>query len=135
MQERVGNLRPMRDNRQGAIKILIAEMPALLAAVVRQTVDDESDMTIVDQVGSPEELRQALHRPIDVVVTSSPTSELGPQFQVLLFGSAPLPIVTIGLDGARIDVYCRSITRGVGIEGLTRLIREAVAGAQPRMGG
>ena len=48
---------------------------------------------------------------------------------------SPLPIVTISLDGARIDVYGRSIARGVGIEGLTRLIREAVAGAQPRMGG
>ena len=125
----------MRDDRQGGIKVLIAEVPALLAAVVRQTVDNESDMTVVEQVGSPEELREALHRPIDVVVTSSPTSELGPQFQALLFGPAPLPIVTISLDGARIDVYGRSITRGVGIEGLTRLIREAVAGAQPRMGG
>jgi DNA-binding NarL/FixJ family response regulator len=125
----------MRDDRQGAIKVLIAEVPALLAAVVRQTVDDESDMTVVEQVGSPEELREALHRPIDVVVTSSPTSGLGSQFQALLFGPTPLPIVTISLDGARIDVYGRSITHGVGIEGLARLIREAVAGAQPRMGG
>jgi DNA-binding NarL/FixJ family response regulator len=117
------------------IRILIAEVPALLAAVVRQAVDEESDMTVVEQVGSPEELHEALHRPIDIVITSLTATELGPQFQALLFGSDPLPIVAISLDGTRIDVYGRATTRGVGIDGLARLIREAVAGAQPRMEG
>ena len=92
-------------------------------------------MTVVEQVGSPGELSDALHRPVDIVITASPTSELRPQFQALLFGATPLPIVTISLDGKRIDVYGRSTTCGGGIEGLTGLIREAVAGARPRMGG
>lgn len=118
-----------------AIKVLIAGVPALLASVVRHTVNEERDMTVVEQVGSADELSHALHHPVDVVVTASPTAGLGPQFQALLFGPAPLPIVTISLDGERIDVYGRSITRGGGIEGLTGLIREAVAGARPRIGG
>lgn len=107
-----------------AIKVVIAEVPGLLASVVRHTVNEERDMTVVEQVGSA-----------DVVVTASPSSELGPRFQALLFGPTPLPIVTISLDGKRIDVYGRSTTHGGGIEGLTGLIREAVAGARPRPGG
>jgi len=111
-------------NGSDAIKVLIAEVPGLLASVVRNTVNEERDMTVVEQVGSA-----------DVVVTASPTSELGPRYQALLFGPAALPIVTISLDGKRIDVYGRSTTHGGGIEGLTGLIREAVAGARPRIGG
>jgi hypothetical protein len=102
---------------------------------VRQAVDEESDMTVVEQVATTEELRKALHRPVDVVVTSSSTTALAPQFQALLFGSTALPIVVISRDGARVDVYGRSITEGVGNDGLPHLIREAVAGARPRMGG
>jgi hypothetical protein len=128
----------MRDDRlrgPDAIKVLIAEMPALLAAMVRRMVDEEPDMTVVEQVGSPAALRETLHRPVDVVVTSSQTTELGPDFQALLFGPTRLPIVAISVDGTRIDVYGRSTTRHVGIEGLTRLIRKAVARAQPRTEG
>jgi DNA-binding NarL/FixJ family response regulator len=123
-----------RHDGPGTIKVLIAEVPALLAAVVRQAVDEESDMTVVEQVATTEQLRQALHRPVDVVVTSSSTTALA-QFQALLFGPTPLPIVVISRDGARIDVYGRSVTRGVGIDDLARLIREAVASARPRTGG
>ena len=89
-------------------------------------------MTVVAQVGSPEELQEALRRPVDVVVTSSTTTDLAPQFQALLFGSNPLPIVAISVDGTRIDVYGRAITHGVGIDGLARLIREAAVAARPR---
>jgi hypothetical protein len=128
-------MRVDRVHRPGAIKVLIAEVPALLAAVVRRTVDEQSDMTVVAQVGSPEELREALYLPIDVVVTSSPSTELKAHFQALLFGPIALPIVRLRLDGSCIDVYGRSTTRAVGIGGLTRLIREAVATAQPRTGG
>ena len=111
-------------NGSDAIKVLITEVPALLASVVRHTVNEERDMTVVEQVVSA-----------DVVVTASTTSELGPRFRALLFGPTPLPIVTISLDGKRIDVYGRATTHGGGIEGLTGLIREAVAGARPRIGG
>jgi DNA-binding NarL/FixJ family response regulator len=122
-------------HRPGAIKVLIAEVPALLAAVIQSAVNEEPDMTVVEQVGSERELANALQQPIDVVVTASSTTDLAPQFHSLLFGSSPLPIVTISLDGKRIDVYGRSINRGRGIEGLARLIREAVAVSQPGAGG
>ena len=128
-------MRVDRIHEPGAIKVLIAEVPALLAAVVRQTVDEQSDMTVVGQVESPEEFRDALQWPVDVVVTSSRGTQLKPHFQALLFGPAPLPIVMISLDGSCIDVYGRSTTRAVGIGGLACLIREAVARGQPGLGG
>jgi len=125
-----------RVHRPGAIKVLIAEVPALLAAVVRQSVDEQPDMMVVAQVGSPEQLRKALHdESVDVVITSSPREALRSHFQTLLFGPTPLPIVSLSLDGSCIDVYGRWTARGVGISGLTRLIREAVASTQPRIGG
>jgi len=87
---------------------------------------------VVAQVGSPEQLRKALHdESVDVVVTSSPGKALKSHFQTLLFGAAPLPIVSLSLDGSCIDVYGRWTARGTGIAGLIRLIREAVANTRP----
>jgi len=128
-------MREPRLGRPEAIKVLIADVPALLASVVRHTVDGELDMMVVEQIGSADELTDAVQGTVDVVVTASPASEQAPEFQALLFGPSPLPIVTISPDGERIDVYGRSIIRGGGIEGLTGLIRDAVAGARPRIGG
>ena len=116
-----------RTHRPDVIKVLIAEVPALLAAVVRRTVDEQSDMKIIAQVGSSQEFHEAIRGPVDVVITSSPRTELKPHFQALLFGATPLPVVNLSLDGSSIDVYGRWATRGVGIDGLTRLIREAAA--------
>ena len=120
-------------DRTAAIKVVIAEMPGLLAAVVRSTLSEESDMEVVAHVGSSEELSIVLHRQVDVVVTASTTDGLLPAFRTLLFGFNPVPVVAISPDGTRIDVYGRSVIHGEGLEGLTSLIREAVTVARPRM--
>lgn len=120
-------------DRTSAIKVVIAEMPGLLAAVVRSTLSEESDMEVVAQVASSEELTVALCRQVDVVVTASTTEGLSPAFRSLLFGFTPVPVVAISPDGTRIDVYGRSVIHGEGLEGLTSLIREAVTVARPRM--
>lgn len=127
-------MRVDRVQRPDAIKVLIAEVPPLLAEVVRHTVEEQSDMIVVAKVETPEAFSEALGQRVDVVVTASPGNELKDHFQALLFGPAPLPIVCLSPDGSLIDVYCRSTTRAVGIEGLARLIREAAASAQPGMG-
>jgi DNA-binding NarL/FixJ family response regulator len=119
----------------GAIRVLIAEVPALLAAVIENAVNEEPDMEVVRKAVSGEELLGVLQGPVDVVVTASSSAELAPELRSLFFGPNPLPIVTISLDGERIDVYGRTIHRGRGIEGLTRLIREAVAATRPVAGG
>ena len=128
-------MRFARTHRPGVIKVLIADVPALLAAVVRRTVDEQTDMKVVAQVRSSQEFHEAIRQPVDVVVTSSLRAELKPHLQALLFGATPLPIVNLSRDGSSIDVYGRWTTGGAGIGGLTRLIREAAASsAQSRAG-
>jgi hypothetical protein len=117
------------------IKVLIAGMPGLLASVVRETLDAEHDMKVVGQVATIDGLSGALRHPIDVVVTTSTATGVSDRLKALLFGPSPLPLVAISADGSRIDVYGRSVTHGQGLDGLTGLIRDAVAVGRPRIGG
>lgn len=118
-----------------AIKILIAEVPGLLGAMVCKTLNEEPDMEVVAKISSADDLAEALQRSVDVVVTASATTDLAPPFRALLFRPSPLPVLAISVDGKRIDVYGRSVTRGGGLDGLTGLIREAVIASRPRIGG
>lgn len=118
-----------------AIRILIVGMPGLLASVVRETLDGEQDMEVVGQVASVGQFDVESLRLVDVVVTASTKSGIHPDLRALLFQSPPLPLVAISADGNRIDVYGRSVVHGQGLDGLTGLIRDAVAVARPRIGG
>jgi hypothetical protein len=117
------------------IKVLIAEVPGLLAAVVRKVVSEEPDMQVVDASGAGDPLALASRGLVDVIVTASTGSGLAPSFREILFGPVPVPVLAISVDGKRIDIYGRSVTNGGGIEGLARSIREAVTRARPRTGG
>ena len=123
-----------RTNGNG-IKVALAEVPQLLAAVVRKAVEAEQDMAIVAEVESSNGLAAALADRIDVIITATAGEQLAPPFHAALFGRQAIPVVAIGIDGTSIDVYGHSVTRGYGLEGLIGLIREAVAGSRPRLGG
>lgn len=116
------------------IKVLIAGMPGLLASVVRETLDAEPDMEVVGQVNSIDQFVGGTAR-VDVVVTTSTADGIPDELRPLLFGTAPLPLVAVSADGNRIDVYGRSVAHEQGLDGLTGLIRDAVAVARPRIGG
>jgi hypothetical protein len=122
-------------NGATAIRVLIVGMPGLLAAVVRETLDTERDMEVVAQIGSIDDFNTASLRHVDVVVTASRETGVPSGLKALLFGDAALPLVAISTDGSRIDVYGRTVTHGQGLSGLTGLIRDAVAVAQPPLGG
>ena len=117
------------------IKVVIAGMPILLAAVVRKAVNEESDMAVLAELGATELLTPESRALVDVVVTASATSDLPSRYQEMLFGPMPVPVVAVSVDGKRINVYSRQVTRGGGIEGLTRSIRDAVSRSRPRVGG
>jgi hypothetical protein len=117
------------------IKVVIAGMPNLLAAVVRKAVNEESDMAVLAELGATELLTPESRALVDVVVTASATSDLPSRYQEMLFGPMPVPVVAVSVDGKRINVYSRQVTRGGGIEGLTRSIRDAVSRSRPRVGG
>lgn len=118
----------------GTIKVIIVDMPGLLAAMVRQVIEAEMDMEIAGQVDTPEALTQAMARSVDVIVTADDGSNLAPHLRAALFSRRAVPVVAISADGNSIDVYERWATQGYGVAGLIGLIREAVAGAKPRCG-
>jgi hypothetical protein len=120
-------------NRNG-IKVALAAVPQLLAAVVRQAVEAEGDMTIVAEIDSSNGLAGALADRVDVIITARKGEGLAPPFHTALLGRRAIPIVAIGVDGSSIDVYSHSITRGYGLAGLIGLVREAVAHSKPRTG-
>jgi hypothetical protein len=122
------------DTTTQGIKVVIADMPRLLAAVVRKAVEVEQDMVIVAQVQTPDALVEAVARPVDVIVTAVTGEELAPHYRAALFGNQGIPVVAISADGNSIDVYGRWVTHGYGLAGLIALIREAVAGSQLRFG-
>ena len=117
------------------IRVLIVGMPGLLASVVRETLDAEPDMEVAGQVNTIEQFERGADQRIDVVVTSSTAVGIQADLRSLLFGTTPLPLVAVSADGSRIDVYGRSVIHGEGLDGLTGLIRDAVAVARPRIGG
>jgi hypothetical protein len=116
------------------IRAVMANMPRLLADMVRSTVEGERSMTIVAEIASPESLADALTGRVDVIITATSGESLAPPFRAALFGPRAIPVVAISVDGSTIDVYGRSVRRGYGLQGLIGLIREAVADSRPRVG-
>lgn len=114
-----------------SIKVVIAGVPNLLAAVVRNAVNEEPDMEVLAELSATEPLAPESRALVDVVVTASATSDLPLQYRELLFGPMPVPVVLVSVDGRRIDVYSHLVTRGGGIEGLACLIREAATRSRP----
>lgn len=115
----------------GVIKVLIAGVPGLLAAVVRNAIIRERDMDLVAVIASMENLTVVDRGPVDVIVTAVPMTGPGLKLLEVLLGPIPVPVVAISLDGTRIDVFGHVLVRGAGIDGLGKLIREAVHHFQP----
>jgi DNA-binding NarL/FixJ family response regulator len=116
------------------IRVVIADVPRLLTAIVRKAVEAEEDIMIVAELQSADALGDVATDAIDAIVTATKGGELAAPFRAALFGPQAIPIVAIHVDGGGIDVYGRSRTRGYGLDDLVVLLREAVAGSRPRFG-
>ena len=123
-----------RHSEADGIRVVMANMPRLLADMVRSTVEGERNMTIVEEIASPEWLADAITGRADVIITATSGESLAPPFRAVLFGPWAIPVVAISVDGSTIDVYGRSVRRGYGLQDLIGLIREAVASSRPRVG-
>lgn len=121
--------------RAATIRVVIAGVPGLLASIVCDILRGEADIEVVAQVASAGELEDVLGHNVDVVVTTAGVDALTPALRALLFGRVPVPVVAISADGRRIDVFGHTVRHDRGIDGLTELIREAVAESRPRIGG
>src|SRR5687767_7924647 len=116
------------------IRIVIADVPRLLAAIVRRAVETETDIVIVAEAQSADALGEVVTSPVDAIITATSDGELAAPFREALFGPRATPVVAIHVDGMTVDVYGRTHTSGYGLRDLVALIREAVAASQPHYG-
>jgi hypothetical protein len=128
------SMREGGDTEAKEIKVLIVDLPRLLADVVRKAIEVEKDMVIFAQLDTSDALADTIAKPVDVIVTVATSGELAPPYRRALFGDRAIPVVAISAQGSSIDVYSRRSTRGYGLEGMIGLIREAVADSQRSFG-
>lgn len=112
----------------GVIRVLLAEVPGLMAAVVRQAILTQPDMTIVGETRGSDELGPVMSRGhVDVVVvTSQAGSGVPTPAQRLLFGPPHVALVAISADGRCVGIYDHKVVREVTPERLVDVIREVV---------
>src|SRR5437588_12488939 len=97
-----------------AIKVLIVDLPRLLAIGVKNAIEAQQDMMIVAQLDRSDALAARLARSADVIVTGPTVGEPTLAYRRALFGDRVVPIVAISAEGNSIDVYSCKRTHGYG---------------------
>lgn len=112
------------------IRIILADMPAMLVDIIAEIIALEPDLTFVDSISDSTELKTAVRRArADVVITQSLGDELAAHSAALLSTGRPLKIIAI-TDQARQGLLCelRPHCEPLGplsAEGLVAAIRTA----------
>lgn len=125
----------MQGRRSGSrpIRILLADLPGLLAGVVKSAVAMQTDMQIVAEVrGDPGTDGGPVATSIDVVVTTLSDSRVTVGYQGLLFADQHIPLVALSPDGERVEVYARRVVREVALHELVAVIRDVAAPGEAR---
>jgi hypothetical protein len=117
------------------IRIVLAEVPGLIADLVKEVVLAQADMRIVAEVPTANALeRAAKSGGIDVVVTATASEHLPMSYQHLVFSASRIPVLAISGDGRRVDVYDRQIVREVSPQQLVEMIRNVAEGRARSLG-
>jgi hypothetical protein len=112
------------------IRIVLADMPAMLVDIITEIIALEPDLTVVDSISDSTQLKAAVGRArADVVITQSPGHELAADSAALLFTGRPLKIIAI-TDNARQGLLCElrphcEPLEQLSAEGLVAAIRAA----------
>lgn len=110
-----------------AIRILMVAMPPLLAAVVRQALEAQADMTIVQEVLNMGEAKDAVvAAPIDCVIAAGDSETERAAYLSFLLLTPPVSVVAVCRDGSRIEMYGRRDVWNVSPEQLVAAIRDLV---------
>ena len=112
------------------IRVLLADLPGLLAGVVKSAVAMQPDMRIAGEVHTLDGMCVApILAGIDVVVTTLSDSHVSAAYRDLLFDGQHVPLVALSPDGEQVEVFSRRVVRGVALAELVSVIR---AVAHPR---
>ena len=124
---------PDRPSDPRPIRILLAELPGLLAGVVRSAVEAQVDMQIVAEMrGVVGAAGVAGAASIDVVVTTLSGSQVPAAYQRVLFDHQHIPLVALSADGERVEVFARRVVRQVALHELVAVIRDVARPGEGR---
>ena len=113
------------------IRIVLAEMPKVLRAIVGRALDREHDMSVIAENVPTERLQSlALESRADVVVVRGDESHASSDYRSLLFACPRVKIVAISRSGHDATLselrLARSTLMGVSPRSLVEMIRDAV---------
>jgi hypothetical protein len=120
-----------------SIRVVLAELPAVVAAIVRDAVSSE-DIRIVDEVGGRSDLSELVaRRRAQVMIVPTEASGVARHYHDLLRRSPDLKILTIAAVAHSADLYeLRLLGTNVGRLGVVAAIRavmqDVVSNGSPR---
>jgi len=116
------------------IRIVLAEVPRLLADIIKSEISPRSDMAIVKEVHGGQNLDAVVTEADAHVVVASLSSPIVPRdYQRLLFGSRSVALVTISADGRDAQVYTRKVIREVSVDQIVQAIGAVAATGVPEV--
>src|SRR5688500_2755894 len=123
-------MRDGNDMSDGKIRVLLAEMPGLLAALVERAIAHEADMRAGNAGGAVDTRRALLREPFDVVGTCSAAPDMPGKIQEMFVSESHIPILAISADGENVEVFGHRRIREVVPDSLVAVIREAALAAR-----
>lgn len=109
------------------IKIVLAGIPGLTAALVREYALSQVGIVIVGECRQSEHLPTlAEQQDVDVVVTARTAAGVPDACQQALFGVRGLPVIVIGSDG-KLETYERHAVRQAAMDDLFKEIRRVAS--------
>lgn len=109
------------------VRILLAELPTFLAALLREIISMELDMSVVGEVQAWDDLEAVFGEGhFDVIVTSVTESRLADLYQRVIFRSEQIALITITSDGHDLHCYSRKTLQDISMNRFIEVLREAV---------
>jgi len=108
---------------EDVVRIVLAGVPRLTAALVRGYLATQSGVAIVAEIHQPDALVTLTEQDaIDVIVTARRRSGIATACQQALFGPWALPVIAIDNDGS-LETFDRSTLHETGMDDLVKEIR------------
>jgi hypothetical protein len=117
----------------GDVRIVLAGVPGLTAALIREFAATQPGVAIVGEWRQSEELSLSGNQEkIDVIVTARSSTGIPPACQRALFDARGLPVIAVSSDGS-LETYERRAVREAAMDDLFVEIRRVAAhSAEPR---
>ena len=116
----------MADHASRFIRVLLAELPPLLAELVGRAVAQQPDMELIGAWGRQEALTMVAEWSPDVVIVPAEASGIAEAYHIAMRRHPNLKV--LGVDGRQADLYeSRLLAANAGMDAMVAAIR-AVTG-------